>query len=1266
MNKIYKVIWSKVKNQYVVVSELAHSNGKQSRTSRNSIRSRIAALVVCGAIAAFGVFSALPTSSAFAAAAETTSGQYIAVAFAKTDTSQIYRGEWHDENCTKFNNDYEWDNRTSTWVKVTGDTREFEDAKGISHTYKLQTDSKTNKDYWVRDGYSITIENDSRFTAYDQYGKPIAPENTYIIDSQKSDSADSEGLLSSSQVVISDDSKHTTLTGNELNSIDPGIYGGASNSGGTSVPSTWNYYINDNGEGWKDVGGPSDIANMSNFEEVHQQDDGTYNTKQNGSGITVSSDNLYVINGKLGAFFNSNGTVYTGEVYGHNNEVLMTGVENGTYYSYWGTEINDPNTSLSELTVGNLKDVISGINDSIYTAQGDDIKKIDVAKAKDGNGGTIGLVTRGDWKSDGQGNGQYVDTDPVPGTITIRNTDNSGKNGNDVAIRFGSIDEEGQDVEKFTIDAGSKVVGKTGADGTTEANQGDTLTGIEINGQNYKLGGGKTYTDGDGISISQDDTNTISVNTGNGLKIENDKVVANVDGTTVKTNEQGQLTATTLDEKGSGVTATSTYGKDYAVKDTAGNTVTIEDIASASKLGEVAGEAEKHTSVSTNDANLKVENTAQEGDAANYEVTLNKDLAVNSVTAGGENGTVINGNGLTVAGTQYVSAENGLNAGGKTIQNVAEGVGDKDAVNVSQLKKAIGDIDSYSGWTVTTNGGETDEDKAAVGSNGTVDFSADDANITIDQDGTNLKFGLANDLNVNKITTKNMYVTNVDDGNNLSVVNVGYFKDNEKHIMPTMGDASYEASEDGTVTLKYADGSGKEIKDTVAKITGLASDKELADKTAAAKTEVLQGTNVSVTKNDQTADGHTAYTVNAYDTQITGDGNVSVTGGELDENNVRNYNVKLADVITVGTSESAEHPVIIDGTSGQVTGLTNTDLKVAGFGESNRAATEEQLKAAMNQIDEGSYKGWTVTTNGGKTEEDKAAVASNGSVDFSNTDKNIIVGQTGTNLTFDLNDNITLGDESGTRIQLNGNPQKDSMISITNKDSDTVFNVAKDGTVHSDGDIVAKADSNKKYSLSEVGENAVRYNENKSTVALAGTNGTTITNVADGDVSEGSKEAVNGSQLYATNQKVDAGWVATDGTNKIEVNPTDSGTTTLKFAGDNNITVTADTTNKAIQVALNDKVYLGGDHTEDSRNIVLDGERGVIGLGSNIALDGRDGTAVIGGVNIDTAYDEATGKPSSTITGLSNTTWTDEIAKQRQIKNLKQQVQLQPKVSLEM
>lgn len=54
MNKIYKVIWSKVKNQYVVVSELAHSNGKQSKKSektvQGSLRALVAALMVGGSL----------------------------------------------------------------------------------------------------------------------------------------------------------------------------------------------------------------------------------------------------------------------------------------------------------------------------------------------------------------------------------------------------------------------------------------------------------------------------------------------------------------------------------------------------------------------------------------------------------------------------------------------------------------------------------------------------------------------------------------------------------------------------------------------------------------------------------------------------------------------------------------------------------------------------------------------------------------------------------------------------------------------------------------------------------------------------------------------------------------------------------------------------------------------------------------------------------------------------------------------------------------
>ena len=79
------------------------------------------------------------------------------------------------------------------------------------------------------------------------------------------------------------------------------------------------------------------------------------------------------------------------------------------------------------------------------------------------------------------------------------------------------------------------------------------------------------------------------------------------------------------------------------------------------------------------------------------------------------------------------------------------------------------------------------------------------------------------------------------------------------------------------------------------------------------------------------------------------------------------------------------------------------------------------------------------------------------------------------------------------------------------------------------------------------------------------------------------------------------------------------------------------------QVNLNDNVYLGGNNKPGSSNIELDGENGTIQVGSNIILDSKEARAVIGGVDISTTFDDI-GKKSSTITGLSNTTWdTDKV-----------------------
>lgn len=140
------------------------------------------------------------------------------------------------------------------------------------------------------------------------------------------------------------------------------------------------------------------------------------------------------------------------------------------------------------------------------------------------------------------------------------------------------------------------------------------------------------------------------------------------------------------------------------------------------KLTDVAATAAKHTKVEGS-SNIIVNNTAKEGEAANYEVKLNKDIDVdtvkaNSVTTGQ---TVMDKDGLKVGDKVSVSAtavtagktsisdegvkvgdktyinDKGLNANGQNITNVADGKVEKDskdAINGGQLHQAKADINN--------------------------------------------------------------------------------------------------------------------------------------------------------------------------------------------------------------------------------------------------------------------------------------------------------------------------------------------------------------------------------------------------------------------------------------------------------------------------------------------------------------------------------------------------------------------------------------------
>ena len=154
----------------------------------------------------------------------------------------------------------------------------------------------------------------------------------------------------------------------------------------------------------------------------------------------------------------------------------------------------------------------------------------------------------------------------------------------------------------------------------------------------------------------------------------------------------------------------------------------------------------------------------------------------------------------------------------------------------------------------------------------------------------------------------------------------------------------------------------------------------------------------------------------------------------------------------------------------------------------------------------------------------------------------------------------------------------------------------------------------------------VKYDSADKTLVTLGGKGSDpvkLTNVADGTIEKDSKDAVNAGQLYDVNQKVDAGWTAKDSKgNTIAVNPTETGTTTLNFAGDKNINVTADKASSTINVELNPNLEV--------TSVTATGS--VSAGGTTISSTGL------------TAGDVKVNAENATVTGLSNTTWDTEIA----------------------
>ena len=415
----------------------------------------------------------------------------------------------------------------------------------------------------------------------------------------------------------------------------------------------------------------------------------------------------------------------------------------------------------------------------------------------------------------------------------------------------------------------------------------------------------------------------------------------------------------------SGATLTSTLGG--VAVGTTGQTRQINYVA--------AGTADTDA---VNVAQLKSVNLAFTGDTGSGDVNLaNSKLAVNGDNTYIE--TKANGKKITIAGKkQDITVTNGV---------ATATPGMADAKNVADaINQAV--ANSSSSWNLSANGEAT---TATVGKGNTVDFSGDD-NVTVARNDKNISVSLKKDLTgLNSASFNNaagnptvkidgdkginagdMKVTNVADGvDDKDAVNVSQLKKtddkaeankaaiarkislggnsgstDEKSL--STGDVKFNVKGDnGLTTVANGDDVTVKLDDATKDKIDNAADKDLSNLNPAGEQKVKDLAAWNVVANSETAEkvkgGDTVKFINGDNVEITQAGKDFTISTKKD---VTFDNVTANQAITapkVKATTGVETP--------QVTGLTNKTW-VPGQTQpvSGRAATEDQLKKVDDQV----------------------------------------------------------------------------------------------------------------------------------------------------------------------------------------------------------------------------------------------------------------------------------------------------------------------------
>ena len=738
-----------------------------------------------------------------------------------------------------------------------------------------------------------------------------------------------------------------------------------------------------------------------------------------------------------------------------------------------------------------------------------------------------------------------------------------------------------------------------------EVTAGTGTNKVVINDNGIHVGG-KTYVTNNGINANnQTITNVASGGT-------TDSNAANIgDVKTAVTNVTNALTAKGLDFEGNDGAANKVH-RDLGTK------LTVK-----------GGLADVTTGVSGKNLGVK-KNAAGDG----LDLVMSEKPEFKEVTAGtGTNKVVINDNGVHVGGKTYIN-NGGLNANNQRITNVATGTAGTDAVNVDQLNAAIGG--TAKATTVKAKDANVTVTKGTSAETGGREYTVGLGNVvtvgqthpvTVNGDAgtvnglTNTTWDIDNPTVVHGQAATEDQLKTVSDGVKTNKTNITKNANDITNINTTIGKGLNFGGDSGADINKKL-GDKLEIKggasaDLTDGNIGVVSDG--AKLNVKLKKDVDLGPNGSLTINGKTYVNKDGLNANGQKITNVADGTVNsdaVNFGQLKDAVAAGKTIlKDGKNTTVEGEGTVANPYKVNVNDDLVLGKKGADGKDGSIGVNGKDGSAVVINGKDGSIGlngKDGANGLTIKGGDGKP-----------GVDGTNITRLIIEEKNGKQHDIaTLDDGMKYGGDTGAVIKKKLNEQVNVVGGIRDESkltTDDNIGVVSDGTNNLK---VRLAKALKGLESITAGDTFINNNGITISNGAAGNTvsltkngldngGNKITNVAAGDVSANSTDAVNGSQLH-------------------DVKTLAGQHTTVK-AKDSNITVTEGTNGtggKEYTVGLGDKVTLG---TDPSKQVSIDGTTGIIKAGDKVTIDGTTG-------NIDAGKVKINGK-DGTVNGLTNKTW---------------------------